>query len=33
MVSSVITMIPALLSFLFGQKYLEQGIVASGIKE
>jgi multiple sugar transport system permease protein len=33
MVASVITMTPALLIFLFGQKYLEQGIVASGIKE
>lgn len=33
MVASVITMTPALLIFLFGQKYLEQGIIASGIKE
>jgi multiple sugar transport system permease protein len=33
MVASVITMIPALLFFLFGQKYIEEGIVASGIKE
>jgi multiple sugar transport system permease protein len=33
MVASVITMTPALLFFLFGQKYIEEGIVASGIKE
>jgi multiple sugar transport system permease protein len=33
MVASVITMLPALLFFLFGQKYIEDGIVASGIKE
>lgn len=33
MVASVITMTPALLIFLYGQKYLEQGIIASGIKE
>ncbi len=33
MVASVITMIPAILIFLFGQKYIEQGIAASGIKE
>lgn len=32
-VASVIIMIPALLLFLFGQNYLEQGIVASGLKE
>jgi len=33
MVASVIAMMPPLLIFLYGQKYLEQGIVASGIKE
>jgi len=33
MVASVIAMIPAILIFLFGQKYIEQGIAASGIKE
>ncbi len=33
MVASVITMMPALLFFLYGQKYIEDGIVASGIKE
>jgi multiple sugar transport system permease protein len=33
MVASVITMAPALLIFLFGQKYVEEGIIASGIKE
>ncbi len=33
MVASVIAMMPALLFFLFGQKYIEDGIVASGIKE
>lgn len=32
-VASVIMMTPALLIFLYGQKYLEQGIAASGIKE
>lgn len=32
-VASVIMMAPALLIFLWGQKYLEQGIAASGIKE
>ncbi len=31
--ASVIMMIPALLLFLYGQKYLEQGIAASGLKE
>jgi multiple sugar transport system permease protein len=31
--ASVIIMIPALLLFLYGQKYLEQGIAASGLKE
>ncbi len=32
-VSAVITLLPAVLIFLFGQQYLEQGIIASGIKE
>lgn len=32
-VTSLITLIPAILIFLFGQKYLELGIQASGIKE
>lgn len=31
--ASVIMLLPALLIFLTGQKYLEQGIVASGMKE
>jgi multiple sugar transport system permease protein len=31
--ASVIIMIPALLLFLYGQQYLEQGIAASGLKE
>ncbi len=31
--ASVFLMFPALLLFLYGQKYLEQGIAASGIKE
>jgi multiple sugar transport system permease protein len=33
LVISVITLLPALLLFLYGQKYLEQGIMVSGIKE
>lgn len=33
MVASMITLMPALLIFLFGQKYLELGIQASGMKE
>lgn len=33
LVASVIMLIPALLIFLFGQKYLEQGIIASGTKD
>jgi len=33
MVASVIAMMPAILIFLYGQKYIEQGIAASGIKE
>lgn len=32
-VASVIMIIPACLVFLFGQQYLEEGIVASGIKQ
>lgn len=32
-IASVIMMLPALLIFLSGQTYLEQGIVASGIKQ
>lgn len=32
-VASVIMIIPACLIFLFGQQYLEEGIVASGIKQ
>ncbi len=32
-VCAIVTLLPALLLFLFGQKYLEQGIIASGIKE
>lgn len=31
--ASVFVMFPALLLFLYGQKYLEQGIAASGLKE
>ncbi|SHO54215.1 carbohydrate ABC transporter permease [Anaerocolumna xylanovorans] len=31
--ASVFVMFPALLLFLYGQKYLEQGITASGLKE
>lgn len=33
MTASVITLLPALCVFAFGQDYLEQGIAASGIKE
>jgi len=33
LVSSLVMMIPALLVFLIGQKYLEQGIRAAGLKE
>lgn len=33
LVGSVIMLLPALLLFLYGQKYLEQGIMVSGIKE
>ncbi|KAB1438749.1 carbohydrate ABC transporter permease [Candidatus Galacturonibacter soehngenii] len=32
-VASVIMLIPACLIFLFGQQYLEEGIVASGLKQ
>lgn len=31
--ASVIMMMPAILGFLWGQEYLQQGIVASGLKE
>lgn len=31
--ASVIMMVPAILLFLYGQSYLEQGIAASGLKE
>lgn len=31
--ASVITLIPAVFVFVMGQDYLEQGIVAAGIKE
>ncbi|NCB62738.1 MAG: carbohydrate ABC transporter permease [Clostridia bacterium] len=31
--ASVVMLIPALLIFLFGQRYLEEGIAASGLKE
>jgi multiple sugar transport system permease protein len=33
LVGSVIMLLPAILLFLYGQKYLEQGIMVSGIKE
>lgn len=33
LVGSVIMLLPALLLFLYGQNYLEQGIMVSGIKE
>ncbi len=33
MAASLVILTPALLIFLYGQKYLEQGIIASGIKE
>lgn len=33
LVASVIMLMPTLLIFLYGQKYLEQGIMVSGIKE
>ena len=31
--ASVIMMMPAILIFLWGQEYLQQGIIASGLKE
>lgn len=31
--ASIVKMLPAVLIFLWGQEYLEQGIVASGLKE
>ena len=31
--ASVVALIPAVLVFLYGQSYLEQGIIAAGIKE
>ena len=31
--ASVVMLLPALLIFLFGQKYLEQGIAAAGLKD
>jgi multiple sugar transport system permease protein len=33
LVASVLMLLPALLLFLYGQKYLEEGIMASGLKE
>ncbi|MBH1939605.1 carbohydrate ABC transporter permease [Mobilitalea sibirica] len=33
LVASVVMLLPALLLFLYGQKYLEQGIMVTGIKE
>lgn len=33
LVASVIMLLPALLLFLYGQRYLEQGIMVSGLKE
>ena len=33
LVASVIMLVPALLIFLFGQKYLEAGISAAGMKD
>lgn len=33
LVASVVMLLPALLIFLFGQKYLEAGIAASGLKD
>jgi len=33
LIASVVMLTPALLIFLFGQKYLEQGITAAGMKE
>jgi len=33
LIASVVMLTPALLIFLFGQKYLEQGITAAGMKD
>ncbi len=33
LIASLITLIPPILIFLFGQKYLEQGIISSGMKD
>ena len=33
LMASVVMLVPALLIFLFGQKYLEQGICAAGLKD
>ena len=33
LIASLITLMPPLLIFLFGQKYLEQGIISSGMKD
>lgn len=33
LIASLITMAPPILIFLFGQKYLEQGIISSGMKD
>lgn len=33
LIASLITLMPPLLLFLFGQKYLEQGIISSGTKD
>lgn len=33
LIASLITLMPPLLIFMFGQKYLEQGIISSGMKD
>ena len=33
LIASLITLMPPLLIFLFGQRYLEQGIISSGMKD
>jgi multiple sugar transport system permease protein len=33
MAAAMITMVPAILLFLLGQEYIEEGIIASGVKE
>lgn len=33
LIASLITLMPPLLIFIFGQKYLEQGIISSGMKD